>query len=172
MACCLLLFLWCASIITWLYQSDGTSVHSGAEDVHSVAYHEPPFWCSISYYELNMRIGRFLDLKKNSFYSNVNAQMFWLYFTGEPFHATQSSLTVDGFTDPSNAERFCLGLLSNINRTQHVEITRRHVGKGKERKIANILFKFIAVTVMPYCLLVFSKLDMLVYCTCKIYAFL
>ena len=49
------------------------------------------------------------------------------------FHATQSSLTVDGFTDPSNAERFCLGLLSNVNRTQHVEITRQHVGKGEKR---------------------------------------
>ena len=59
------------------------------------------------------------------FFSSVFA---WIL--GEPFHATQSSLTVDGFTDPSNSERFCLGLLSNINRTQHVEITRRHVGKG------------------------------------------
>ena len=46
------------------------------------------------------------------------------------FHATQSSLTVDGFTDPSNAERFCLGLLSNVNRSHHVEVTRKHVGKG------------------------------------------
>uniref|UniRef100_H2YRK0 Mothers against decapentaplegic homolog n=1 Tax=Ciona savignyi TaxID=51511 RepID=H2YRK0_CIOSA len=81
------------------------SASSSNEDMQSVAYHEPPFWCSISYYELKQHIG-------------------------EPFHATQSSLTVDGFTDPSNAERFCLGLLSNINRTQHVEITRRHVGKG------------------------------------------
>jgi len=59
-------------------------------------------------------------------------------FLGEPFHATQSSLTVDGFTDPSNSERFCLGLLSNINRTQHVEITRRHVGKGAD----SVLFTF------------------------------
>ena len=45
-----------------------------------VSYHEPAFWCSISYYELNTRVG-------------------------ETFHASQSSITVDGFTDPSNADR-------------------------------------------------------------------
>lgn len=32
--------------------------------------------------------------------------------------------------DPSNSERFCLGLLSNVNRTSVVEQIRRHIGKG------------------------------------------
>lgn len=36
----------------------------------------------------------------------------------------------DLFTDPSNSERFCLGLLSNVNRNTVVEQTRRHIGKG------------------------------------------
>lgn len=49
---------------------------------------------------------------------------------GETFHASQPSITVDGFTDPSNSERFCLGLLSNVNRNTVVEQTRRHIGKG------------------------------------------
>ena len=40
-------------------------------------------------------------------------------------------MTVDGFTDPSNSERFCLGLLSNVNRNAAVELTRRHIGKGQ-----------------------------------------
>ncbi|XP_004523592.1 mothers against decapentaplegic homolog 3 [Ceratitis capitata] len=74
-------------------------------DASPVMYHEPAFWCSISYYELNTRVG-------------------------ETFHASQPSITVDGFTDPSNSERFCLGLLSNVNRNDVVETTRRHIGKG------------------------------------------
>ena len=68
-----------------------------------MAYTEPKFWCSISYYEMNSRIG-------------------------ETFHASQSSLTVDGFVDPSNSDRFCLGILSNVNRSQQVEMARRHIG--------------------------------------------
>lgn len=74
-------------------------------ETEPVMYLEPAFWCSISYYELNTRVG-------------------------ETFHASQSSITVDGFTDPSNADRFCLGLLSNVNRGTTVETTRRHIGKG------------------------------------------
>uniref|UniRef100_A0A182P6G2 Mothers against decapentaplegic homolog n=1 Tax=Anopheles epiroticus TaxID=199890 RepID=A0A182P6G2_9DIPT len=53
-------------------------------DTQPVMYHEPAFWCSISYYELNLRVG----------------------------------------------ETFCLGLLSNVNRNEVVEQTRRHIGKG------------------------------------------
>ncbi|TRZ20341.1 hypothetical protein HGM15179_006764 [Zosterops borbonicus] len=79
-------------------------VHRG--DVQAVAYEEPKHWCSIVYYELNNRVG-------------------------EAFHASSTSILVDGFTDPSNNKnRFCLGLLSNVNRNSTIENTRRHIGKG------------------------------------------
>lgn len=76
-------------------------------DLQPVTYQEPQYWCSIVYYELNNRVG-------------------------EAFHASQTSIVVDGFTDPSNnADRFCLGLLSNVNRNSTIENTRRHISKGQ-----------------------------------------
>ncbi|XP_020379187.1 mothers against decapentaplegic homolog 9 [Rhincodon typus] len=76
------------------------------KDLQPVCYEEPDHWCSIVYYELNNRVG-------------------------EAFHASATSLLVDGFTDPSNNKnRFCLGLLSNVNRNSTIENTRRHIGKG------------------------------------------
>ncbi|KAL3970994.1 programmed cell death protein 10 [Sarotherodon galilaeus] len=73
-------------------------------NLRPVCYEEPEYWCSIAYYELNNRVG-------------------------ETFHASSRSVLVDGFTDPSNNKnRFCLGLLSNVNRNSTIEHTRRHIG--------------------------------------------
>lgn len=55
---------------------------------------------------------------------------------GEVFHAQTHSVIVDGFTDPSNNnERFCLGILSNVNRNSTIENTRRHIGKGSNNRM-------------------------------------
>ncbi|CAH8668782.1 unnamed protein product [Dicrocoelium dendriticum] len=76
------------------------------QNMHPVTYQEPKYWCSVVYYELNNRVG-------------------------EAFNAIQPSIIIDGFTDPSNnSDRFCLGLLSNVNRNSTIENTRRHIGKG------------------------------------------
>jgi MAD (mothers against decapentaplegic) family protein 2/3 len=76
-------------------------------ELQPVSYVEQLYWCSISYYELKERVG-------------------------ETFQASSSvnQLTIDGYTDPSRAERFCLGVLSNINRSPEIELTRRHIGRG------------------------------------------
>ncbi|VDP94078.1 unnamed protein product [Echinostoma caproni] len=73
-------------------------------EMTSVAYQEPEYWCSIYYYEMNTRVG-------------------------DTFHCSSPCLTVDGFTDPNRHNRFCLGLLSNVNRGHQIELTRRHIGK-------------------------------------------
>jgi hypothetical protein len=70
-----------------------------------IAYAETPFWCSIHYYELNQRVG-------------------------ETFHASLNSLVIDCFCDPNASDRFCLGSLTNVNRTPESEACRRIIGNG------------------------------------------
>ena len=37
---------------------------------------------------------------------------------------------MDGYVDPSQGNRFCLGALSNVHRTEASERARLHIGKG------------------------------------------
>ncbi|XP_066599811.1 protein mothers against dpp-like isoform X2 [Prorops nasuta] len=79
---------------------------SNPAEVVPICYQEPPYWASIHYYELNLRVG-------------------------EIFYCKSYSVIVDGFTNPvNNSDRFCLGQLSNVNRNSTIENTRRHIGKG------------------------------------------
>uniref|UniRef100_A0A915HLT3 Mothers against decapentaplegic homolog n=1 Tax=Romanomermis culicivorax TaxID=13658 RepID=A0A915HLT3_ROMCU len=67
---------------------------------------EPKEWCSVSYYELNNKIG-------------------------ETKRISSSSVQIDGFSDASETVgRVCLGLISNVNRNSTVEKTRRSIGEG------------------------------------------
>ncbi|CBY14051.1 unnamed protein product [Oikopleura dioica] len=69
------------------------------------------YWCSISYYEFNERVG-------------------------EVWHAPKEmhSVFIDGFTQPSDGSssgnRFSLGLLTNINRKPESDSARRYIGRG------------------------------------------
>lgn len=67
----------------------------------------PEFWCSIAYFELDQQVGE--TFKTQSSYQSV---------------------VVDGFVDPSGGNRFCLGALSNVHRTEQSDKARLHIGKG------------------------------------------
>ena len=93
------------------FQSRGLSpmdtgpMNNGVQEVTQVSYQEPQYWATISYYELNSRVG-------------------------EVFNCQSPHIIVDGFTHPNNSDRFCLGQLSNVNRNSTIENTRKHIGKG------------------------------------------
>ncbi|VDN16349.1 unnamed protein product [Dibothriocephalus latus] len=53
----------------------------------------PEYWCNIAYFELDQQVGELFKV---------------------PSHYTR--VIVDGYTDPSSRNRFCLGQLSNVHR--------------------------------------------------------
>lgn len=61
-------------------------------------------WCTITYFEMNHRVG-----ETSGFFC--------------------PSVNIDGFTEPFDARRLCLGRLSNVNRTHTIEMVRRNIGK-------------------------------------------
>lgn len=67
----------------------------------------PEFWCSIAYYELDQQVGETFKVP-----------------------STIEAVKVDGYVDPSREDRFCLGALSNVHRTEKIEKARLHIGKG------------------------------------------
>ncbi|XP_043265465.1 smad/Smad4 homolog Medea isoform X4 [Colletes latitarsis] len=67
----------------------------------------PEYWCSVGYFELDTQVGETFKVS-----------------SGCP------TFTVDGYVDPSGGNRFCLGALSNVHRTEQSEKARLHIGKG------------------------------------------
>lgn len=66
----------------------------------------PEHWCSIAYFELDQQVGEIFKVTSNC-----------------------PSVTVDGYVDPSGGNRFCLGQLSNVHRTEASERARLHIGQ-------------------------------------------
>ncbi|KAK6110555.1 MH2 domain family protein [Brugia pahangi] len=66
---------------------------------------QPANWCVISYYEFNTKVG-------------------------ETFSVSAPAVYIDGGVDPSAPGRFCLGSLSNVQRTDESERCRKHIGRG------------------------------------------
>uniref|UniRef100_A0A673J423 Mothers against decapentaplegic homolog n=1 Tax=Sinocyclocheilus rhinocerous TaxID=307959 RepID=A0A673J423_9TELE len=67
----------------------------------------PDYWCSIAYFEMDIQAGETFKVPSNC-----------------------PVVTVDGYVDPSGGDRFCLGQLSNVHRTEAIERARLHIGKG------------------------------------------
>ncbi|XP_035284214.1 mothers against decapentaplegic homolog 4 isoform X1 [Anguilla anguilla] len=82
--------------------------HNSASFPPLVSNHPgPEFWCSISYFEMDVQVGEMFKVP-----------------------ASCPVVTVDGYVDPSGGDRFCLGQLSNVHRTDASERARLHIGKG------------------------------------------
>ena len=81
----------------------------------------PEYWCSIAYFELDQHVGE--TFKVQSSYASV---------------------IVDGYVDPSGGNRFCLGALSNVHRTEQSDKARLHIGKGSQ------LFYFYSISIQIY----------------------
>lgn len=75
--------------------------------VYVLWFAAPEYWCSIAYFELDQQVGE--TFKVPSSFSGV---------------------IIDGYVDPSGGNRFCLGALSNVHRTEKSEKARLHIGKG------------------------------------------
>lgn len=61
----------------------------------------PEFWCSVAYFEMDVQVGEIFKVPSNC-----------------------PIVTVDGYVDPSGGDRFCLGQLSNVHRTDTSERAR------------------------------------------------
>ncbi|XP_040395123.1 mothers against decapentaplegic homolog 4-like isoform X2 [Cygnus olor] len=82
--------------------------HSSAPYQQPVSTHPgPEFWCSIAYFEMDVQVGEIFKVPSSC-----------------------PVVIVDGYVDPSGGDRFCLGQLSNVHRTDASERARLHIGKG------------------------------------------
>lgn len=82
----------------------------------SVGVPAPEYWCSIAYFEMDVQVGETFKVP-----------------------STCPIVTVDGYVDPSGGDRFCLGQLSNVHRTENIERARYSVTDSKPRKLTSDL---------------------------------
>lgn len=73
-------------------------------DIHTPM---PEYWCTINYFEGDLQVGDIFKVRSNYL-----------------------SVVIDGFFDSSREDRFCLGALTNVQRTNASEKARLHIGKG------------------------------------------
>lgn len=67
----------------------------------------PEYWCTIHYFESDLQIGDIFKVR-----------------------SSYSSVVIDGFFDSSREDRFCVGALTNVQRSAASEKSRPYIGKG------------------------------------------
>ena len=77
-----------------------------------ITHTAPDFWCTVAYFEMDTQVGEIFKVP-----------------------SSLSSVTVDGYVDPSGGDRFCLGRLSNVHRTEASDRARLHIGKGMSHNV-------------------------------------
>ena len=70
-------------------------------------------WCTIQYFEGQLQVGDIFKVR-----------------------SIYSSIVIDGFFDSSREDRFCLGALTNLQRTTASEKARLHIGKGVQLEMS------------------------------------
>ena len=75
--------------------------------LQSLSLSAPEFWCTIGYFEMITQVGEIFKVP-----------------------SSLPSVTVDGSVDLSGDDRFCLGRLTNVHRTDTSERARLRIGKG------------------------------------------
>lgn len=83
----------------------------------------PEYWCSVGYFELDTQVGETFKVS-----------------SGCP------TVTIDGYVDPSGGNRFCLGALSNVHRTEISERARLHIGEFLKISWTIVVVKFWTFT--------------------------
>lgn len=90
-------------ILQFLGNQNATNSHGNDVNIAGLlsAQPAPEYWCSVAYFELDTQVG-------------------------ETFKVPSSCpvVTIDGYVDPSGGNRFCLGALSNVHRTDQSERAR------------------------------------------------
>lgn len=92
-----------AHCFTKLFLNIGNTTISGEMQAPRLLSRQPPpeYWCSVAYFELDTQVGETFKVP-----------------------SSKPNVIVDGYVDPSGGNRFCLGALSNIHRTEQSERAR------------------------------------------------
>lgn len=106
--------------VDWIVVANVTGCLSTTRPTVSLS--APDYWCSIAYFEMDVQVG-------------------------ETFKVPSSCpvVTVDGYVDPSGGDRFCLGQLSNVHRTEAIE-RARHANLFQSTLKLNHIFMLLIVT--------------------------